>query len=129
MTECERIIAAGILPESFFREEVRCDYLVTEEYKKIWAVEIDLLLKLDSICRKHGLRYFLMYGSLLGAVRHGGFVPWDDDLDVIMPRDDYEKLQSLASEFEHPYFLQNPYTDSESFFSNTRLRNSNTYWI
>ena len=97
MTECERIIASGILPEEFLREEIRCDYLVTEKYKKVWAVEIDLLLELDRVCRKHGLKYFLMYGTLLGAVRHGGFVPWDDDLDVIMLRGDYEKLQYLAS--------------------------------
>ena len=129
MTECERIISEGILPESFFREEVRCDYLVTYEHKKLWAVQIDLLLKLSRVCREYGLKYFLAWGTLLGAVRHQGFIPWDDDCDVMMPREDYDKLFSLADAFEPPYFLQTPCTDSEAFFSNMRLRNSRTTGI
>lgn len=124
--EFERIIEKGILPESFFREEVRNDFFVDTNRKKIWAIEIDLLLEFDRVCKKHGLMYFLFWGSLLGAVRHGGFVPWDDDMDVIMTRADYEKLLLLGGEFSHPYFLQTPYTDRGYFYSMARLRNSNT---
>lgn len=126
MTECERIIADGILPESFFEEEVRCDFLVTKERKKIWAVELDLLLKFDAVCKKHGLTYFLMFGSLLGAVRHQGFVPWDDDVDVAMPRKDYQTLLELKDEFPAPYFLQTPYTDEGYYYSFAKIRNGNT---
>ena len=126
MTECERIIEQGILPESFFEEEVRCGFLVTKERKKIWAVELDLLLQLDRVCKKHNLSYYFAGGSLLGAIRHGGFIPWDDDADINMKRNDYEKLLKVASDFEPPYFLQNPTTDSDYFFSHTRLVNKQT---
>ncbi len=129
MTECERIIREGILPRDFLKEEVRCDFLVDEKRKKIWAVGLDLLLKFDEICRRHNLKYFLGGGTLLGAVRHRGFIPWDDDLDVLMPRDDYEKLLRIGLEFKFPYFLQTPYTDSESCYSYAFLRNCNTTLI
>ncbi|MBQ3738528.1 MAG: LicD family protein [Bacteroidales bacterium] len=123
MTECERIIKQGLLPESFFDEEVRCEFLVTKERKKIWAIEIDLLLQLDRICKKHNLSYFLAGGSLLGSVRHKGFIPWDDDVDINMKRKDYEKLLDVADDFVGPYFLQTPKTDPNYYFSHTRLVN------
>lgn len=53
---------------------------------------LNILKKLDGICREQGLRYFLFYGTLIGAIRHKGFIPWDDDLDVAMPRPDFDKL-------------------------------------
>ncbi len=126
MTECERIIQQGILPKSFFEEEVRCDFKVDLNRKKIWAIELDLLLKFDSVCRKYNLTYYLFWGSLLGAVRHKGFVPWDDDTDVVMPRQDYEKMLTLRDEFSDQYFLQTPYTDKGFFYAHAKLRNSNT---
>ena len=126
MVETDRIIEAGILPESFFKEEIRNDFLVTTSRKKLWAVLLDLLIEFDRVCKKHNLRYFLCVGTLLGAIRHKGFIPWDDDIDVSMPRDDYEKLLKLSDEFKEPYFLQTPYTDKNSFYSFAKLRNSNT---
>lgn len=66
--------------------------LSSEEIKQI---ELNLLLKLDEICKKYKLRYYLCGGTLLGAVRHKGFIPWDDDIDVLMPREDFEKLLRL----------------------------------
>lgn len=126
MTECERIIKQGILPESFFNEEIRCDFTVDIKRKKIWAIELDLLLKFDSVCKKYGLTYYLFWGSLLGAIRHNGFVPWDDDTDVVMPRKDYEKLLTLGNEFTDQYFFQTPYTDKGYFYAHAKLRNTNT---
>ena len=92
MTECERIIKEGILPETFIKPETICDFYVDEMRKKIWAIEIDLYLELEKVCKKHNLRFYAIGGSILGAVRHNGFIPWDDDMDVCMPREDYEKL-------------------------------------
>ena len=126
MTEPERILKQGILPESFFKEEIRDGFLVTENRKKLWAILLDLLLKFDEVCKKHKLKYSLAFGSILGAVRHNGFIPWDDDIDVCMPRDDYEKLIKLSGEFTNPYFLQTPYSDKFSAYSWAKLRNSNT---
>lgn len=126
MTECERIIKKGIITEDFLKEETICDFLVTTERKKLFAVLLDLLLEFDKVCKKHKLKYFMDGGSLIGTIRHKGFVPWDDDIDVVMPRKDYEKFIELSSEFESPYFLQNAYTDNDFYFAPTRIRNSNT---
>lgn len=126
MTECERIIKDGILSPSFFNEEIICDFLVTKKRKKIWAVELDLLKEIDRVCKKHNLTYCLSGGTLLGAIRHQGFIPWDDDIDVMMPRKDYDILMQLSSEFVSPYFLQTPFTDKGYFFSYNKLRNENT---
>lgn len=126
MTEIERIKEQQILPESFFKEEEKCGFLVTENRKKIWAIEIDLFLAFEKVCKKHGLKFWADEGTLLGAVRHKGFIPWDDDFDVLMPREDYDKFIHLENEFKDPYFLQTPYTDPESCYSYAKIRNSNT---
>lgn len=60
--------------------------------KRLWETEQEILDVIHNVCNENHLRYSLAYGTLLGAVRHGGFIPWDDDVDVMMPRDDYEKL-------------------------------------
>ena len=66
--------------------------------KELQEEELDLLVYFDAFCREHGLRYSLDSGTLLGAIRHKGFIPWDDDVDVNMPRPDYDRLMALASE-------------------------------
>jgi lipopolysaccharide cholinephosphotransferase len=92
----------------------------------LWIVELDLLLEIDRVCKKYNIRYFLFWGTLLGAVRHHGFIPWDDDIDIIMPRADYEEFLKHGDEFNDPYFLQNCHTDKDFYFVHSRLRNSNT---
>lgn len=69
------------------------NYLSREECKQI---QINILLELDKICRKENLHYYIAYGTLLGAVRHGGFIPWDDDIDICMLRKDYERLLDIV---------------------------------
>ncbi len=126
MTECERIIRDGILKPDFFKEEIKNDFLVTADRKKLFAVLLDILLKIDLVCKKHKIKYFIYGGTLIGALRHGGFIPWDDDLDVVMFREDYEKFIKLTDEFNDPYFLQTPYTDKGFFWSNAAVRNTKT---
>ena len=63
--------------------------LSADEYK---SIILNILVKVDSICRENNLKYYICYGTLLGAVRHKGFIPWDDDIDIFMPREDYYKL-------------------------------------
>lgn len=114
-------------PDDFLKEEIRCDYIVSTKQKKIWAVELDLLNKLLGVCQKYGIKVFAFAGTLLGAVRHHGFIPWDDDIDVCLLREDYDKLLSVAEkEFQYPYFFQTAYTDKRFHIGYARLRNSTT---
>ena len=80
----------------FFRDEVRCGFYIPTAIKQAWAAELAVLSEIDRICEKHGIRYFADWGTMLGAVRHGGFVPWDDDLDICMLREDYVKFREVA---------------------------------
>jgi len=68
------------------------------EVKDIQSNCLDTLVVVDQICKRHNLRYYLVGGTMLGAVRHGGFIPWDDDVDIAMPRADYEKFLRIAPE-------------------------------
>lgn len=126
MNEIERIIKKGVISEEFLKEEIRNDFLITTERKKVWAVVLDLIVEFDKVCKQHNIKYYLDGGSLLGAIRHNGFIPWDDDIDVAMPRDDFERFVKLEREFSYPYFLQTPYTDPDYFYSFAKVRNSNT---
>lgn len=114
-------------PDSFFEEKLSCNFYIDKKRKEVWAVELDLLLEFDDVCRKLGLKYYLDSGTLLGAVRDGHFIPWDDDIDVIMLREDYDKLITLGtSQFSFPYFLQCAYTDKGYYHWHAQLRNSVT---
>lgn len=75
--------------------EEREGFYVQPLMKRRWAVELDILREIDAICRRHQIRYFGWYGTLLGAVRHRGFIPWDDDIDLAMMREDYERFRYI----------------------------------
>lgn len=89
--------------EKYFEGEERDGFYVEGEMKRAWAAEMEVLMEIDRICRKHNIRYFADSGTLLGAVRHNGFIPWDDDLDIAMLRDDYMRFIRIAqTELEKP---------------------------
>ena len=60
---------------------------------------LEVLLAIDKVCKEHNLKYYIAYGTLLGAVRYKGFIPWDDDVDLFMPRNDYERLDGEADKW------------------------------
>ena len=89
-------------------DEMRNGFLVTSHRKKLWNVQIGLINEFARICKKHNLKWFACYGTLLGAARHKGFIPWDDDVDLAMLRPDYNKFIKIAAEeIKYPYFLDN----------------------
>lgn len=72
---CEYMLPIQIdLPKNFLEEEIRCGYKISSEMKKVWAVQIDLLEQVKKICKKHGLKYFADSGTLIGAIRHKGYI-------------------------------------------------------
>lgn len=79
-------------PPDFFEEEERCGFVVSAMMKKAWAAQMEVLQIVADICKKYGLQYFAAGGTLIGAVRHQGFIPWDDDVDIGLKRRDYNKL-------------------------------------
>ena len=108
--------------------------LIGNTKEEIIAIELqkkqlELLGELDRVCRQLDVSYCLAYGTAIGAVRHHGFIPWDDDIDVYMDVEDLEKLQHNAHLFGDGFFLQHPKTDPEYGLIITRLRNSNTTLI
>lgn len=82
--------------ESFTQKETRAGYSISTKMKRVWETQIDLVKVLEKICKKYNLTFFAIYGTLLGAIRHEGYIPWDDDIDVVMPRKDFEKFKKMA---------------------------------
>lgn len=101
-----------------------------EILKKIKETEKEILLKFVSICEKYNLNYFVVFGTLLGTIRHKGFIPWDDDIDVGMLRKDYEKFLEVAQqECGEDFFLQTVDTDSNYHLYFAKLRKMDSIFI
>lgn len=114
-------------PAEFLHAEERNGYPISEDMKRVWAVELDMVMELLQICKRHNLRIYADGGTLLGAVRHKGFIPWDDDIDMMMPREDYDRLVEIApTEFSYPHFFQTLYTDPRYGRRHAQVRNVET---
>ncbi len=96
--------------------------------RKVHAVQLELLKEFDRVCRENGLKHMAIHGTLLGAVRHHGFIPWDDDVDVAMPREDYDRLLAIGKTcFNSGFFLQTPRNNYGCFYGGySKLRRDGT---
>ena len=84
------------IPGGYLNGEIRDGFYVESTMKKAWAAEIEVLNEVDRICRQHDIQYFADWGTLLGTIRHKGFVPWDDDMDITMKREDYTRFCQIV---------------------------------
>ena len=85
-------------PDSYFEDEVREGFYISSLMKRAWAAQMEVLEAVQTICDARNIRYFAEWGTLLGAVRHGGRIPWDDDIDICMLREDFDRFRSLADD-------------------------------
>lgn len=112
-----------IREDLFLKKEI----LTKEELKQVQKLELEALVELDTLCRKHGIKYALSGGTLLGAIRHNGFIPWDDDVDVNMMRSDFNKFREICKvELGSKYFYQSYDTDPEYQYLFDKIRIKNT---
>lgn len=115
-----------IFAADYYDDEVRDGFYVPPIMKHCWASQIEVLKVVENICKKHDIKYYAISGTLMGAIRHGGYIPWDDDIDIGMLRRDYDKFLKVApGEVPEHYFLRNYHTDYEFREGFTRLVNDN----
>lgn len=98
-------------PKDYFLGETRDNFYIEPMMKCAWAAQLEVLEVIREVCEKHNIQYFAAYGTLLGAVRHKGFIPWDDDVDIVMLRKEYDRFWEVASaELPDEYRLLSPFT-------------------
>ena len=98
------------------------------ELRRLQMTELDILRKVDEICHNNGIKYYMVGGTLLGAIRHKGFIPWDDDLDIAMPRKDYNRFIKLciSGALGEEYYLHHTVTDKEYWAPFAKVKKNGT---
>lgn len=120
--------------DNFFKRETREGFEIDEMMKRAWAAQMEVLVVIDEVCKKNNLQYFAYAGTLLGAVRHSGFIPWDDDIDICMKRDEYDKLiKILSKELPYGFVVAGMYAENErlrkaAFVPHLRVIADETLW-
>jgi lipopolysaccharide cholinephosphotransferase len=100
------------------------------QIQQVWQVEQEILDAIHQVCTAHNLRYSLAYGTLIGAIRHGGFIPWDDDIDLVMPREDYEKLVSIWNDAAPAGYIMQNVQNSPDYTNNfAKIRKNHTTFL
>ena len=98
----------------FFNTEVREGFEISSMMKRAWAAQMEVFQVVSDICNRNGIRYFADFGTLLGAVRHKGMIPWDDDIDISLMRDEYNELiRILPGELPYGFVVAGMYADCE----------------
>ena len=98
-----------------------------EDKRKIQLLELEILQEVDAICRRHGINYTMGYGSLIGTIRHDGFIPWDDDVDICLLRKDYVRFKEICKkELSSRFFYQSNDTDPEYYLLYDKIRLNGT---
>lgn len=111
-------------PIEFFDDEIRDGFYVPSIMKHCWAGQMEVLNQVDIVCKKYNIKYFIFSGTLIGAIRHGGYIPWDDDLDICMLREDYMKFIEVAEkELPERYAVRNMHTNPKHREIFSRVQN------
>lgn len=110
-----------------FEDEIICGFNVSAKMKKVWNIQLEIFEQVKEICEKYSIRYYAVAGTLLGAIRHNGYIPWDDDLDIGMPRKDYNRFFKVVNdEINYPYFVQTFLNEPSFPYDMIKIRNSRT---
>lgn len=108
----------------------KTEHYILKETRPAQLIMLDILKQVRTICEKHNIKYWIDAGTLLGCVREGGFIPWDDDLDIAMLREDYDKFKEIAQkELPEGYFFQTKETDQDYIHNFAKIRKEGTLLI
>lgn len=104
--------------------------LTPEEFRRMQLVQLELLVDFDRVCRKHNIDYAISSGTMLGAVRHKGYIPWDDDADIMMLREDYERFKTVMNDLNPDIcYFQDHTTDPGYRWGYGKLRRTGTEYV